>query len=312
MTGVQTCALPIYNTIDTKGIDGGLASLNGGGKIGLPDVAAGYEPEREDKGGSLDSRDGGLKLGWSTIEVDVETSNGKFSNKVEVGVEPTEVGSQEDLGGDRGKFSIGCIELVLELETSIENEDGLVDLNPLCTSSLELSQKLLVQGEDLGEERDRRKVGGGILSSLAQPQVGDGTQDDRAGCDTESLCLFELFNGLVEVELEVGGLGELGYNEMVVRIEPVRKRESGTVGEVQRREKGTPFFHLTSGNINIPSLTATTHGKVDIEGGEVVSQITFWDDIEGSRVIQDMVIQGEFATTEMKRSTVVIGSDDGE
>ena len=171
----------------------------------------------------------------------METSNGKLGSEVEVGVKATEVGGQEDLGGDRGKFSIGCVELTLELEASIENEDGLVNLDPLCTSGLELSQELLVEREDLREERDRSKVGGGILSSLAQPQIGDGTQDDGAGRDAKGLCLVKLFNGLIEVELEVGGLGELGYNEMVVRVEPGRKRDS----EVTRK-RGTRTLTIFS------------------------------------------------------------------
>jgi hypothetical protein len=42
-----------------------------------------------------------------------------------------------------------------------------------------------------------------------------------------------------------------------------------------------------------------------------MSQVAFWDDIEGSRMIQDVVIQGEFTAEEMKRLTAVVGSGDG-
>jgi hypothetical protein len=41
-----------------------------------------------------------------------------------------------------------------------------------------------------------------------------------------------------------------------------------------------------------------------------VSQVALRDNIEGSRVIQDVVIQGEFAAEEMERLTAVIKSDD--
>ena len=154
----------------------------------------------------------------------METSDREFSGKGNVSMETTEICGQEDLGGNGGKFGVGGVELVLIIETFVEYEDGLVDLDPLGTGSLEFSQKLLVKREDLGEEGNRRKVRGGILSGLAQPQVGDGTQDNRAGRDTEGLSLFELLNWLVEVKLEVGGLGKLGYNEVVVRIEPDGER----------------------------------------------------------------------------------------
>jgi len=41
-----------------------------------------------------------------------------------------------------------------------------------------------------------------------------------------------------------------------------------------------------------------------------VSQVAFWDNIESSRMIQDMVIQGEFTAEKMKRLAAVIRSDD--
>ena len=41
-----------------------------------------------------------------------------------------------------------------------------------------------------------------------------------------------------------------------------------------------------------------------------MSQVAFWDNIESSRMIQDMVIQGEFTAEKMKRLAAVIRSDD--
>jgi len=41
-----------------------------------------------------------------------------------------------------------------------------------------------------------------------------------------------------------------------------------------------------------------------------MSQVAFWNNIESSRMIQDVVIQGEFTAEEMKRLTAVVGSDD--
>ena len=161
------------DTVTTNGIDGSLTGLDGSGEVGLPDVTAGNKTKRKDEGSGLDGGDGGLKLGRGTVEVNVETSNGEFYSEVDVGIETTKVGGQEDLGGDGGEFGVGGAELTLKLEASIENEDRLVNLNPLSTGSLELSQELLVEREDLGEEGDGSKVGRGVLARLAQPQVGN-------------------------------------------------------------------------------------------------------------------------------------------
>jgi len=42
-----------------------------------------------------------------------------------------------------------------------------------------------------------------------------------------------------------------------------------------------------------------------------MSQIAFWNNIEGGRVIQDVVIQREFTAEKTKRLTAAIGSDGG-
>ena len=233
------------NTVTTEGVEGGLAVLDCSRKISFPDVATGDKAEREDEGSGFDSGDGGLKLGRSAVKVDVETSDREFGSKVNVGVETTEVGGQEDLGGNGGKFCVGGVELALKLEASVENEDGLVYLDPLGTGCLEFGQELLVKREDLGEEGDRNKVGGGIFSGLAQPQVGDGTQDNGASRDTKGLGLLELLDWLIEVELEVGGLGKLGHNVVVVRVEPDGERDEIKPVVHRRYSGGTDHFFIS-------------------------------------------------------------------
>ena len=42
-----------------------------------------------------------------------------------------------------------------------------------------------------------------------------------------------------------------------------------------------------------------------------MSQVAFRDNIEGSGVVQDVVVQGKFTAGEIKRSAVIVGSDDG-
>ena len=41
-----------------------------------------------------------------------------------------------------------------------------------------------------------------------------------------------------------------------------------------------------------------------------MSQVTFWNNIESGRMVQDVVIQGEFTAEEMKRLTAAVRSDD--
>ena len=43
-------------------------------------------------------------------------------------------------------------------------------------------------------------------------------------------------------------------------------------------------------------MTATAHSKVDIKRGEVVTEVAFWDGVEGSRVVEDMIVKREVTT----------------
>lgn len=210
------------DTVSTESVDSLLAELDGSGEVSLPDVAARHDTEGEDDVGGLDGSDDFLELAGGTVEIDVEGSDGELGNEVDVGVEAGEVGGQGDLGGDRGELSVGRDELLLEGSSGVEDKDGLIDLDRLSTSCLQISKEGLVEREELGEEADGLEAGLGLLGSLSEDEERDGTKDNRAGGDAMGLSLLEFLNSLVEVELEVGLLRELRNDKVVVGVEPVK------------------------------------------------------------------------------------------
>jgi hypothetical protein len=70
----------------------------------------------------------------------------------------TEVCGESDLGTagtlESDELLVGGLESLLGLGGKVEDEDGLIDLDGLGTSLLELLQELLVDGKELLEESD--------------------------------------------------------------------------------------------------------------------------------------------------------------
>ena len=56
-----------------------------------------------------------------------------------------------------------------------------------------------------------------------------------------------------------------------------------------------PFLHLRCGDIDTLRLAAATHGEVDIERGEAKTLVTLGDDVEGSGMVEDVVVERELA-----------------
>ena len=93
-------------------------------------------------------------------------------------------------------------------------------MDPLGTSGLEVGEESLVDGEEFGEEADGLEARLSRFCGLAKDKEGDRAEHNRAGGDTECLSFLEFLDSLVEVELEVGLIGELGDDKVVVRVEP--------------------------------------------------------------------------------------------
>lgn len=281
------------DTLSAEDTDSLLAELHGRGNISLPDVTARNNTEREDEIGGLDGLKDGDELFGGTVQVNVETGDAQLGNDVDIALETAVVGGKHDRGGNGDKLAVRGDERALVVGSDIENEEGLIDLDPVSTSGLELGQELLVDREELGEEGDGLEARLSLLGSLTEDEERDGAENDGAGRNTGGLGLLELLNCLVEKQLELGRLRELGDDKVVVRVEPGHRRSFNHHPDRWIRQRRVPLLHLGSRDIDTISLTATAHSEVDIKGRKVVAEVTLGDHVESGRVVENVVIEGE-------------------
>ena len=106
-----------------------------------------------------------------------------------------------DLVTESSKLLIGWLERSLGLGGEIVDESGLIDLDSLGTSSLELDKVFLVDREELLEEVDW--VDGLATVGFAKVKEGHWADKDRSGGNASLLGLKEFDNSLwVGAELE--------------------------------------------------------------------------------------------------------------
>lgn len=239
------------DTVRAEGGDGLLGKGNGVGKVVDPDVTAIDETKREDLVLTDQGQDGVELLG-GTDEVEVKGIN-VILEGVDVVLDATKVGSNEELGTSGGglKGLVGLLESELDVGIKIEDQDGLIDLDPVGTSGNELLDQLNVEGQNLGEERQGVE-GLSTLGGLAEEEERDGTDKHGAGVNTGGLGSLELLNsaGVLERELLVGL--ELGDDEVVVGVEPLLHLHGGHVDLL--------------GGLGGGLLQTTAHSKVLLKG----------------------------------------------
>ena len=265
---------------DTVGTELGnslLGELLGGLEVGLPDVTAGDDTELNADLGGLEGGKNVVELAGFTVQVEVESVNGEVLEELDALTDTAVGGGKGDLGGDRGEGLVDLLVVGTPGLGLVGDKDGLVDLDLLDTSLLELGKELLVDGDELVEERQGLEVSRGVTGLGDEGEVGDGAEKDGAGGDTKSLGLLVLSKLLVVVQLE-SGLGRVGdLDDVVVGVEELA--------------------HLAGNNVDTSGLvlTTTAHGEVGVEGRETLLGVTLGDDTEVERVVQKLVVEGELS-----------------
>lgn len=211
------------DTVLAELLDSVLDLLDGGLEVGLPDVTSVDNTGGENLLGA-ESGDDGVELLGVADQVDVDRVEAlEVGEDINVVDDVTEVGSEGDagsLGTEGTELLVDGLEGSLGLLGKVEDQDGLINLDILDASVLELGQKLNVEREELLNQSD----GVNTLATvgLTEGQEGDGTEDDGAGGDASGLGLEELNNGLrLSGELELLVVLESGLHVVVVRVEPL-------------------------------------------------------------------------------------------
>ncbi|KAF3806612.1 putative 5-methyltetrahydropteroyltriglutamate--homocysteine methyltransferase, partial [Colletotrichum gloeosporioides] len=281
-----------------------LDGVNGAREVGLPDVTAVDDTGGQDLLGAELLNDGAELLGVAD-KVDVEAVDvADGGEDVKVVDDVTEVGGQNQLGeAGGGESLVGGLEGSLGLLGEVEDEDGLVNLDSLGTSGLELLQELNVDGDELVEQRDG--VNGLATVGLSQVEERDGADKDGAGDDAGLLGLVELNNGLgVGSELEglaiLEGRLDIVYLFYVMRFFHRPCMSGGGGGAYQR------------GDVDAVLLVAAAHGEVLVNGlklglgvtgrnglRQVVSLMMGLVRFRELDVVKDLVVEGK-----------VVGGDD--
>lgn len=168
----------------------------------------------------------------------------------------TEVGREDNLGDlstKASKLLIGWLEGSLGLGWEVKDEDGLINLDGLSTSSLQLGKKLFIDWHEFVQEVNR--IDSLATVWLAESKEGNWAYEDRSGDDPGFFGLEELSNSLwAGAKLEGLVVLEGWLDVMVIRVEP--------------------FHHFQARDIDTILLTATTHSKVFIDGVEAVLGIS--------------------------------------
>lgn len=185
------------NAVLAQLLDGKFDLLDGGLEVGLPNVASIDHTAAQSLVGT-ESRDNSVELLRVADKVDVDAVKAVESREnINVVNNVTEVGGQGQagaLGSKAAQFFVGRLEGGLDLGSKVEDEDGLVDLDILSASSLQLGEKVNVERQKFLQLADGLK--GLATVSLTESQEGHGTQNDGAGHNASLLGLQEVSDRL--------------------------------------------------------------------------------------------------------------------
>lgn len=216
-----------------------------------PDVAAVDDPRHQPL--ARQPGDGGEAVevrGGRAGEVEGEPVDGGLGQDGEGVAESVEVGGDQEFGpvGERAQLAVGAGGGVQFGGRAVLDQGGLVELRPLGAGGPQVGEDPRVDGQQPVEQGERVEVGGDAGGGLGQQEVGDGARDDRAGCEPEPEGFPQLFDLLGGVGGEDRVRPQLGYQVVVVGVEPL--------GHLQRR-------HVlgAAGHGEVPVQRVGVHGR---------------------------------------------------
>lgn len=244
------------DTVSTELSDGLLGEGLGSLEVVLPDVSARNDTELEVELGGLDGGNNLLELLGLTVEVEVESEDGEVLEELN-GLANSAVGRGDgDLGGNGSKSLVGLLEELSLGLGLVHYEDGLVELNLLNTSLLELREELLVDRDKLVKEVEGLELSGGGVGLSDEGKVSDGAEKNRSGGDAELLGLLVFRESLVVVELELGLGRVVDLDNVVVGVEAAKLLINVPCLVLQARSKIVTY--------NLPISQATTSMPLDL------------------------------------------------
>lgn len=225
------------DTVGTELSNGLLGEGLGSLEVVLPDVSARNDTELEVELGGLDGGNNLVELLGLTVEVEVESENGEVLEELN-GLADSAVGRGDgNLRGDGSKSLVGLLEEFGLGFGLVHHEDGLVELNLLNTSLLELREELLVDRDKLVKEVEGLELSGGRVGLSDEGEVSDRTEKNRSGGDAVLLGLLVLRKSLVVVELELGLGRVVDLDDVVVGVEAANLLINVHVLVLQARSK---------------------------------------------------------------------------
>ena len=141
------------------------------------------------------------------------------------------------LAGSQG--TVGALSQLRNLRVvgTVHGQARLVQLNPLNTALSQLLQHLSVRGNELIQTVNGGEVLSGTLLSLSAQQQGQRANNLRANLHASLLCYLELLVNSLKVQLNLGTGTNLGYQVVVVGVEPLshlqRRQGLGTARQCE-------------------------------------------------------------------------------
>ena len=185
-------------------------------EIGAPDVAPIHQAHGQDlvvgqPGGYL------VHLFRRPHGIDVQAVHGQLAGQREIVLQSTEISSQKALELAALEPVVTGFESAAIRRWQVQHQNRLVDLHPCYTHVLQAPENFPIGRQQLVQQVQFVEIG---PAGLAQPEVGQGSQDHRFYLEAQLVCLAHLFEKSFGTEHKLLIPSEFRHDVMIIGIEP--------------------------------------------------------------------------------------------